>query len=126
LNQQPVIAGEAHAGQHVGRIGAPDDQTGPPYAPLDYVQTPRIEEAKQLLETTGEPTDAVAHQVGYDGFRLLSPPFQTTNRRNTRAVQTAVSIGREIAARFPTLSAGERAVVCSRNRFAADAVELVC
>jgi transcriptional regulator GlxA family with amidase domain len=44
------------------------------YAPLDYVQTLRIEEAKQLLETTGEPTDAVAHQVGYDDpafFRRL-------------------------------------------------------
>lgn len=36
------------------------------YSPIDYVQTLRIEEAKQILETTDEPTDAVAHLVGYD------------------------------------------------------------
>ena len=44
------------------------------YAPVDYVQTLRIEEAKQLLETTADPTDAVAHQVGYEDpafFRRL-------------------------------------------------------
>jgi transcriptional regulator GlxA family with amidase domain len=44
------------------------------YSPVEYVQTLRIEEAKHLLETTGEPTDAVAHQVGYDDpafFRTL-------------------------------------------------------
>lgn len=44
------------------------------YAPVDYVQTLRIEEAKQLLETTAEPTDAVAHLVGYEDpafFRRL-------------------------------------------------------
>jgi transcriptional regulator GlxA family with amidase domain len=35
------------------------------YAPIDYVQALRIEEAKQLLETTGEPTDAIANIVGY-------------------------------------------------------------
>ncbi|BCH34430.1 AraC family transcriptional regulator [Mesorhizobium sp. L-8-10] len=44
------------------------------YAPVDYVQALRIEEAKQILETTGEPTDGVAHMVGYDDpafFRRL-------------------------------------------------------
>ncbi len=44
------------------------------YTPVDYVQTLRIEEAKQILETTGEPTDAVAELVGYDNptfFRQL-------------------------------------------------------
>lgn len=44
------------------------------YAPVDYVQALRIEEAKQLLETTGEPTEAVAHVVGYEDpafFRRL-------------------------------------------------------
>jgi transcriptional regulator GlxA family with amidase domain len=34
-------------------------------APADYVQTLRIEEAKQLLETTGMPIDAIAEEVGY-------------------------------------------------------------
>lgn len=44
------------------------------YAPVDYVQALRIEEAKQLLETTSEPTEAIAHLIGYDDpafFRRL-------------------------------------------------------
>lgn len=44
------------------------------YAPIEYVQALRVEEAKQMLEATGEPTDAVAHAVGYDDpafFRRL-------------------------------------------------------
>jgi transcriptional regulator GlxA family with amidase domain len=44
------------------------------YAPVDYVQAIRIEEAKQVLETTDTPTDAVAHMVGYEDpafFRRL-------------------------------------------------------
>jgi transcriptional regulator GlxA family with amidase domain len=44
------------------------------YAPVDYVQALRIEEAKQLLETSAMPTDDVAHAVGYEdpsSFRRL-------------------------------------------------------
>jgi transcriptional regulator GlxA family with amidase domain len=44
------------------------------YAPLDYVQTLRIEEAKQILETSDTPVDAVAAEAGYDdpaSFRRL-------------------------------------------------------
>ncbi len=44
------------------------------YAPLDYVQTLRIEEAKQMLEKDGFSTDQAAHQVGYEDpafFRRL-------------------------------------------------------
>jgi transcriptional regulator GlxA family with amidase domain len=44
------------------------------YTPMDYVQALRVEEAKQLLETTNEPTDAVADAVGYEDpafFRRL-------------------------------------------------------
>ncbi|MEQ8815515.1 MAG: helix-turn-helix domain-containing protein [Thalassobaculum sp.] len=44
------------------------------YAPVDYVQAVRIEEAKQMLETSDEPTDAVASAVGYEDpafFRRL-------------------------------------------------------
>jgi transcriptional regulator GlxA family with amidase domain len=40
-------------------------RTATGYAPVDYVQTLRIEEAKQILETTSEPTDSVAEMVGY-------------------------------------------------------------
>ncbi len=35
------------------------------FAPLDYLQILRVEEAKQMLETTDEPVDAVAVAVGY-------------------------------------------------------------
>lgn len=44
------------------------------YTPLDYVQTLRIEEAKQMLETSDEPIDDIAESVGYDepnSFRRL-------------------------------------------------------
>ena len=44
------------------------------YAPLDYVQTLRIEEAKQMLETTENAIDEIASQVGYEepnSFRRL-------------------------------------------------------
>lgn len=43
-------------------------------SPLEYVQTLRIEEAKQLLETTDMPLDDVAAEVGYtepSAFRHL-------------------------------------------------------
>lgn len=44
------------------------------YTPVDYVQAIRIEEAKQILETTATPVDAVAAEVGYEDptfFRRL-------------------------------------------------------
>jgi len=44
------------------------------YTPVDYVQTLRVEEAKQMLERTDTPTDTVAHTVGYEDtsfFRRL-------------------------------------------------------
>ena len=44
------------------------------YSPLAYIQALRIEEAKQLLETTSRPVDAIAREVGYEdmaSFRRL-------------------------------------------------------
>jgi transcriptional regulator GlxA family with amidase domain len=44
------------------------------YAPVDYVQTLRVEEAKQLLEASSDTVDAVAAAVGYEDptfFRRL-------------------------------------------------------
>jgi transcriptional regulator GlxA family with amidase domain len=44
------------------------------YAPLSYVQALRIEEAKQMLETTDRPGEAVGRDVGYEdpsSFRRL-------------------------------------------------------
>jgi transcriptional regulator GlxA family with amidase domain len=36
------------------------------YTPVDYVQALRVEEGRHLLETTAQPTDVVAHEVGYE------------------------------------------------------------
>jgi transcriptional regulator GlxA family with amidase domain len=64
----------------VGLAGLPERtfvrrfRTATGYSPVEYVQTLRIEEAKQLLETTGEPTDTVSQLVGYEDsafFRRL-------------------------------------------------------
>jgi transcriptional regulator GlxA family with amidase domain len=44
------------------------------YSPLAYIQALRIEEAKQLLETSTVPVDAVGREVGYEdaaSFRRL-------------------------------------------------------
>lgn len=44
------------------------------YTPIEYVQTLRIEEAKQQLEATDDPVDEIAVNVGYDdagSFRRL-------------------------------------------------------
>jgi len=44
------------------------------YSPLSYVQTLRIEEAKQLLETGAMPVDKIGREVGYEdaaSFRRL-------------------------------------------------------
>ena len=35
-------------------------------SPMDYVHTLRLEEAKQMLETTDDPVEAIANQVGYE------------------------------------------------------------
>jgi len=36
------------------------------FAPIDYVQSLRIEEAKQMLETTDAATDQIGREVGYE------------------------------------------------------------
>jgi len=44
------------------------------YTPIDYVQTIRIEEAKQMLESTSDAIDIIAQQTGYEdptSFRRL-------------------------------------------------------
>ena len=44
--------------------------------PMEYTQTLRIEEAKHLLETTEEPVEAVAEEVGYDDAAFFSRLFK--------------------------------------------------
>lgn len=49
-------------------------RTATGYSPLSYIHALRVEEAKQLLETTAIPIEAVARDVGYEdttSFRRL-------------------------------------------------------
>lgn len=48
------------------------------YAPLDYVQTLRVEEAKQMLETTDEAIDDIAALVGYEDGNSFRRLFKRT------------------------------------------------
>lgn len=45
-------------------------------APLEYVHTLRIEEAKQMLETTEHPVEAVANEVGYEDASFFARLFR--------------------------------------------------
>jgi transcriptional regulator GlxA family with amidase domain len=40
--------------------------------PIEYVQTLRLEEAKQALETTDLPVEAIANEVGYEDPAILA------------------------------------------------------
>ncbi|MDH5534632.1 MAG: helix-turn-helix domain-containing protein [Betaproteobacteria bacterium] len=45
-------------------------------APLEYVHTLRIEEAKQMLEGGEDPIEAIAHEVGYEDAAFFSRLFR--------------------------------------------------
>lgn len=45
-------------------------------APLEYVHTLRLEEAKQMLEATGQPVEAIANEVGYEDAGFFSRLFR--------------------------------------------------
>jgi transcriptional regulator GlxA family with amidase domain len=45
-------------------------------APLDYVHTLRLEEAKQMLEATDQPIEAIANEVGYEDAGFFSRLFK--------------------------------------------------
>ena len=46
------------------------------YSPLAYVQSLRIEEAKQMLETDSAPVDAIGREVGYEDASSFSRLFR--------------------------------------------------
>jgi transcriptional regulator GlxA family with amidase domain len=46
------------------------------FTPVKYAQVVRVEEAKQILETTNEPTEAVAQMVGYEDPRFFRSLFK--------------------------------------------------
>ena len=57
------------------------------YTPIEYVQTLRVEEAKQLLESTDDGIDDIAADIGYDdpgSFRRLFKGATGTNPRQYR------------------------------------------
>jgi len=63
------------------------------YAPVDYVQALRVEEAKQMLETGDEPTDEIGRMVGYEDpafyrrlFRRATSTTPARYRQRFRAV----------------------------------------
>jgi transcriptional regulator GlxA family with amidase domain len=45
-------------------------------APLEYVHTLRIEEAKQLLEASSQPVEAIANDVGYEDAGFFARLFR--------------------------------------------------
>jgi transcriptional regulator GlxA family with amidase domain len=45
-------------------------------APLEYVHTLRLEEAKQMLESGEEPVEAIANEVGYEDAAFFSRLFR--------------------------------------------------
>lgn len=68
------VAGMTAASGLAGRTFKRRFQAATGYAPLDYVQSLRMEEAKQMLEATDTPIDEVAGEVGYTepaAFRRL-------------------------------------------------------
>jgi transcriptional regulator GlxA family with amidase domain len=44
--------------------------------PIDYLHAVRIEEAKQLLETTDTPVEAIANEIGYEDTSFFSRLFR--------------------------------------------------
>lgn len=70
------------------------------HAPLDYVQRVRIEEAKQILETTDQPMDAIALEVGYGDavsfrrlFKRLVHDTPASYRRRQRVPEAVRRLG---------------------------------
>ena len=63
--QSPVALMAAHSGLSP-RTFARRFRAATGYTPIDYVQTLRIEEAKQLLESADSPVDEIAFEVGYE------------------------------------------------------------
>jgi len=64
------------------------------FTPIDYVQTLRVEEAKQMLETSTQAIDSIAHETGYGdptSFRRMFkrlvgvPPGRYRQRFQARA-----------------------------------------
>ena len=69
------------------------------YSPKDYVQSLRIEEAKQFLEMDGHNIDEVAEAVGYSDSRAFRRLFRKTTGLSPAEYRRRFSSGRFLAAR---------------------------
>jgi transcriptional regulator GlxA family with amidase domain len=79
------------------------------HAPLDYVQRLRIEEAKELLETTGWPVDAIGRSVGYEDTSFFRRLFKRqTGVTPTRYRQRFAGIGKQFVREELGRCAGSR------------------
>ena len=95
----------------------------PGYAPLDDVQSLRIAEAKQMLETTGASIEAIAEDVGYTkaaAFRRISSG-RPGSHRSSIGSGSAQSPRREVAGRRlerprRALRGGQAACACRPSR----------
>ena len=72
------------------------------YAPLAYVQSLRIEEAKQMLETSQDSVEEIARQVGYEDtasfrrlFRRLVGMIPSEYRRKFQVPPGLIAAGQE-------------------------------
>ena len=73
-------------------------KTATGYAPVEYVQALRIEEAKQHLESTSAPVDVIAREVGYEDptffRRLFKRRTGVTPARYRQRFQSVLRPGR--------------------------------
>lgn len=79
----PVEAMTKQSGLH-SRTFARRFKSATGYTPIEYVQVIRIEEAKQLLESTDDGVDDIAANIGYDDPRSFRRLFKRTTGTNPR------------------------------------------
>ena len=59
-------------------------------SPLEYVQMLRLEEAKQMLESTDDPVESIANQVGYEDAGFFGRLFRAQREPHAGAVPPAL------------------------------------
>jgi len=67
------------------------------YQPIEYVQALRVEEAKELLETSARPVEQIGHEVGYEdpaSFRRLFRRITGLTPSEYRRKIGGLSVGR--------------------------------
>ena len=101
-------------------------RTATGYSPLAYVQTLRIEEAKQSLETGSAPVDAVAREVGYEDpasfrrlFLRLAGITPGDYRRKFQLPDIVAKSAQKTRQRKATAGKSSKAVAAGRERLAA-------